>query len=285
MRRSFVFPVGILLLVAAATGWLAIQSPAGQQNKDNKDGVEQQIRDIQSMKEILASIDKQTFLVFDVDNTVIEPKEGNLGSDQWYYYLVRKYKEIDGLSKKEADRKATDVWNTVQGIITVRAVEDITPGIIKEQQKSGTMVLGFTARSPDLADKTVEQLKSVGIDYAMHRLHKTDFDFKLDGDTARYTRGVLFIGDGHDKGRALVQFLKEINFEPKRVVFVDDKPKNVESVAQALKDRGIDHACFRYGAADSKVLQFEADTKNIRLYFGGELTKGTEKASKEPGKN
>ncbi|MCI0458028.1 MAG: DUF2608 domain-containing protein [Gemmataceae bacterium] len=280
MRKRFVLPVVALMLVLLAVAWLVLgRSPSGQPPA-NQGGAGQAIREIMSMKEIVSSIDETTLLVLDVDNTVIEP-EGNLGSDQWWYFLVAKYQQIDKMEEKKAHREAMDLWNKTQWLITVRAVETLTPGIIKQQQQRGVKVMGFTARTPDIAEKTLEQLQSIGVDYSNHPIHAKDFKFQLDGGSARYTKGVLFIGEGNDKGKALVQFLKTIAFNAKRIVFVDDKEKNVESVAAALKANGTEYLCFKYDATYPKVRQFEADTRDIRLFCYGEWTPEAKAALKK----
>ncbi len=276
MGRRYVVPIVVLLVVVVAAGWL--------DPKKGSAGADKQIREISSMKEIVPFLNGDTLLVFDVDNTVLEPAAGNLGSDQWWYYLARKYTAIDGLTEKEADKKAMDLWNKVQWLIEVRAVERITPDIMREQQKLGRKVMGFTARTPSIAAITLEQLKSIGVEYAKYPIHSKEFEFKLAGDTALYTKGMLFIGEGNDKGTALVQFLEEIKLTPKRIVFVDDKVKNVESVAKALAKQRLEFLCFRYAVTDAKVKQFEADTRDIQLFFGGELSNEAKAALKKAGK-
>ena len=66
----------------------------------------------------------------------------------------------------------------------------------------------------------------------------------------------MFQGEGNDKGKTLVQFLKYMNLNPKKIVFIDDRAKNTESVCQALEELGIPHVEFRYGGADKKVQEF-----------------------------
>src|SRR5205085_2431412 len=126
MRRRFIIPVVGLVVVALLIGGWAYWPPVPRPANGTEQGSDDRIREIKNMKEIVASIDDKTLLIFDVDNTLIEP-EGNLGSDQWYDYLVRKYMEIDGLGEKAANEKAEDLWNQSQWIIKVRAVEAETP--------------------------------------------------------------------------------------------------------------------------------------------------------------
>jgi Protein of unknown function (DUF2608) len=217
-----------------------------------------EIREIKSMSEIISSIDDETLLVFDLDNTLIEP-EGNLGSDQWYRYLIRKYVEIDGLSEKDANAKAMKLWNKVQWIIKIKVVENDTPMLIKQQQDPATKIrprkiMGFTARTPGIADKTLQQLESIGVRFqGRSAVHDKDVELRF-ADVAQFKQGVLFVGEMNDKGKSLLQFLRRINYTPKKIVFVDDRLKNVESVKKALATTKITHIEFRYGATSTVQL-------------------------------
>ncbi|MGZ3695326.1 MAG: DUF2608 domain-containing protein, partial [Bdellovibrionota bacterium] len=57
----------------------------------------------------------------------------------------------------------------------------------------------------------------------------------------------------------------------KRVVFVDDKIKNIKNVDTALNEQKMKILAFRYGAADAKVKAFNEDSENLRLFFLGEM--------------
>jgi phosphoserine phosphatase len=222
-------------------------------------------REIHVMKEVVASLDRDTLLVFDVDNTLIEPT-GNLGSDQWFYYLVRRLLAA-GVAKPEAERRVLALWNDVQWLIRVRPVEKETPAIVAQIQRRGIRTLVLTARAPALALRTRLQLASVGL-----RFGGLGADLALAADGAvRYTGGILFVGEGRDKGDHLVQLLRRLRLAPKKIVFVDDKDHNVRSVVHALGRARIPCLALRYAAADDRVRAFESDVADARLYLAGEL--------------
>ena len=95
------------------------------------------------------------------------------------------------------------------------------------------------------------------------------------GPKGLYSRGVFFVGDGPDKGEALLAFLDKIALRPTRVVFVDDKPHHARSVDAVMTAAGIPCVAFRYGAADEKVRAFKevmseaADARSAALLFHG----------------
>jgi FMN phosphatase YigB (HAD superfamily) len=208
------------------------------------------------MAEIRPELSTGTLLVFDIDNTLIEPV-GNIGSDQWYYYIEKAYKR-DGLDQAAAEAKAGEAWSRTLATVKVKPVEDLIPALVREQQKRGLKILALTAREPADAPATFKQLNDAGIDLAGN---------------------VEFVGDGPDKGKALVAYLKKNKLKPSKIVFVDDKPHHAKNVDAALTAAGIPSVSFRYGAADAKVRAFNevmdeaGDKANADLLFNGRLSK------------
>ena len=228
-----------------------------------------EIREIKSMRQIEREVNRETLLVFDLDNTLIEPIQ-SLGSDQWYYYLVRKYKEMDKMSEEKAYQKADEVWNKTQWLVEVESVEKTTPQFIQKLQRKGIKMMGLTARTFDISDVTMKQLKSVGIEFKK-AVYPKNLEFKL-VDTAHYVQGIMYIGEQNDKGKVLVQFLKSIHYQPKKIVFVDDKQKHVTSMERALAELKIKYIGFRYGAADERVQRFNHDVEDMELFCHGTWT-------------
>jgi phosphoserine phosphatase len=236
-------------------------------------------REIRSMAEIEPFIDDGTLLVFDLDNTLIEPV-GNLGSDQWFHFLVRKFTEVDRLDEKEAAARAMKLWNKAQWLVEVKAVEPLTPNLIRRQQDRGIKTMGLTAREPEIAGRTLELLERVGVRLGRSTVH--DAERKAGGGL--FKQGVLFVGEGRDKGDELVKFLREIRYAPAKVLFVDDRLDHVVNVEKACRRAGIDYLVFRYGATDAKVEQFNRDTEDPQLFASGVLSEKAAEAVKRAGK-
>ena len=236
-----------------------------------------EVREIKSMKEILKEVDSQTLLVFDLDNTLMEPLQ-SLGSDQWYYYIIKKYKEVDKLSDQEAYDKADKVWNQTQWLIQVKAVENLTPELIRQLQKKKIKMMGLTARTYDISDITLKQLSSIGI-HLGHSVSSQDMSFQL-VDMAHFKDGIVFQGEHNSKGAVFVEFLKKLNLKPKKVVFVDDKQKHVNSMEKALGEAKIKYIGFRYGSADKRVEKFNKDFEDYDLFCHGQWTSKAEEKRK-----
>ncbi len=234
------------------------------------------VREIKSMAEIVPELTPETLLVLDIDNTLVEPV-GNLGSDQWYYYLVKAIaRDNKDLGADAAEAKAGEVWSATLATVKAKPVEALTPALVREQQKRGLKVMALTARGAEDAAATFRQLKEIGVDLTLTPVRKEGLATELKG---LYSRGVFFVGEGPDKGKTLVAFLKKIGLRPAKIVFADDKPHHAKNVDAALAAAGIPSVSFRYGAADAKVRAFNdvmseaAAAADAELLFHGRLPK------------
>ena len=225
-----------------------------------------EIREISSLHQITPELRAGTLLVLDLDNTLIEP-EGNLGSDQWFYFLVRKFRARDGMSPAEAEHRAMEEWNRVQPSLQIRAVEADAARIIRSAQDRGFATLGLTARTPEIAQTTFAQLRKIGVHLARRTIPAREF--ALPGaHPILFREGVLFVGESNKKGRVLMDFLKRTGAHPARVLFVDDKRRHVKDVDREMRNAGWPCISFRYGAADAKVARFNAETRDLRSFLG-----------------
>jgi hypothetical protein len=180
------------------------------------------------------------FAFFDIDGTLTKIKDGNyLGGDWWAYYEGDKYEAAylqKGYTKAEAFKKGLlafdDCWTLVQNNVGMELVEEgnKAKAVIDElPKKSVPVVVGFTARGTKLADRTKEQLKSFNFNFSY-----TNITFK--GDGFLFKHGIIFVEPGANKGKTLLNFLKKFGQNCLGVIFVDDKVKNVTSVADACND-------------------------------------------------
>lgn len=75
-----------------------------------------EIRESLTMAAVDSLATPGTLVVFDIDNTLIEPTV-TLGSDQWFYWYVAEL-EAAGRTARRAVDEANDVWNRVQSAIS-----------------------------------------------------------------------------------------------------------------------------------------------------------------------
>ena len=182
---------------------------------------------------------------FDVDMTLTVPRH-----PACHYPNLKQHKRIlqallEPLNEVEEDK-----------IITLGAqqpgqmlAEKNTPSTIQKLQHQGIKTIAFTA-------SLTGELVALGIVQSLRfrDLQALDMDFRPAFDTqdfllpkipsynenhAMYHQGVLYANGGRgerNKGAVLVAFLQEIKWKPEQIVMVDDVPKNLTDIVEALDD-------------------------------------------------
>lgn len=236
---------------------------------------------IESLNQIASAESTQAIYFIDLDDTLFDFPY-MLGSKAWRKYMTSATKD-----------DLTENWHDLFSLFIVRnhpleTVETVTKHFILNLQATGNVVFGLTARERerwydtpmDGIDRlTVSQLESVGINFNDECLVKA---YPWLTNSPEYYEGVFF-ADLEPKGDYLLKLFKDAPELPKKVIFIDDKLSQVESVAAALSQLGIDHECYWYVATDEKACKFDPLIANIQLYYfwmsGGERIISDEEAA------
>jgi FMN phosphatase YigB (HAD superfamily) len=207
-----------------------------------------------SIETVLEYTNKDTLVIYDIDNTIA--KENNTtewGSDQWLYAHVQNF--IDhGLQPQKAWDLALPIYFEAQHSDRF-ALEFVTPNtfnVVKESQKKADKVIVLTARSYPLVQLTLSFLDNLGLNFLDNGFNE---EFVFDKVPGKYTKGVFFCGAGN-KGESLIELFKRINYWPKRVVFIDDKMKNVCAIENSLKEYDIEFIGMHYTYLEQSVKDF-----------------------------
>ncbi len=210
--------------------------------------VSAEIIETNRFRDIFDWIEKDTLVVIDIDNTLIEPVQ-QLGSDQWFEYRRKMYRE-QGCAHREAIEKALPEWMAVQSMSKMKLCEEDAKEVVNELQKGGNPVICLTTRGLGLADRTVHQLIDLGVDMREGSPTQEELYF-FNERGILFREGTLFTADTH-KGEALMLLLDHLKLEPKKVLFINDKENHITPVEQSCNERGIDIIGLRYGVCDSK---------------------------------
>lgn len=216
-----------------------------------------QIVEIKKISET-KDLDACQLIIFDLDNTILEPVQ-LLGSDQWFYHTLRQY-EREGMDSKDALEKVFVQWYEIQAITKVKLVENKTKDLIESLQSKKIKLMGLTSRNPDFALASIKQLNSLEIDLGKTAPYKKDLFFE---NGMVFRKGILF-SQGKNKGKALKCFFSKIGFFPKSAVFIDDKLKHVAEVEDFCKTYKIRFIGYRYGYLDDKIKNFNYEIPNIQ---------------------
>ena len=221
--------------------------------------------EIKKMTEILDTVTEDSIVIFDLDNTIMEASQ-TLGSDQWFDHRIGQLKN-QGLAVEAAVEQSVSEWVEINRKGKVNLVEKSTPGIVRSLQDSGIPTMGLTARPTVFVDRSLEQLRELGVPLYRHTVTDETIDIAGPKENAHFEEGLMSVG-GNNKGTILVQFLNKLELNPGRVLFVDDKVKNTKNVEEAMQATAFPYFGFRYGAADAKVKAFDAKLADFEFgYF------------------
>jgi hypothetical protein len=216
------------------------------------------IIEMKHMREVSKYVDKNTLLIFDLDNTLIELPQ-HLGSEEWFYNTFQDYKKKK-MSEEEALQNTLLKFFAVQHLSQVRIVEENSDKIIQDLQKKNFSIIGLTTRHMELSLCTAFQLESLNInllktspsDKEVFFNNPRSVLFKNGLGSVLFKNGILFTS-GTDKGKALFTLLEKINYHPKKIVFVNDKLSHLKEVEIACENNKISFVGVRYSFLDDKI--------------------------------
>ncbi len=226
-----------------------------------------EIIEVMHMDQLTTVLKPNALVIFDIDNTLIEPVQA-LGSDQWFHHRIAHW--IDrGLEQDEALEKALADWMSVQNITKVQLVEPNIDRIVRHLQEQGFSVMGLTTRGLGMSTRTNQQLASVGIDLSRTAPTQDDLFF-MNGRGVLFRGGTLFTANTH-KGKALFTFLDTLGIQPKMIIFINDKRSHIIPIAEWAEKRKIPFIGLRYGAADEKVKNLDAEVVDLQFEHFGQI--------------
>ena len=195
-----------------------------------------------------------SLVLFDVDDTLITPSDAVLRSCG-YQLRVR-------LTKKYLDNPQPPLYRKypngfLSSLVMLQSkpilVERESIPIIKKLQRRGVCTLAITACSTgkfaaieSLTDWRIGQVKALGIDFSSALPQYPVLDFfqaEREGGKPLFKSGILF-SSLYPKGEVLKQFLDTIGWIPGKVVLVDDRQDFLQSVANAMEEKGIPFTGF-----------------------------------------
>ncbi len=216
------------------------------------------------MAHVLDYVSEGTLVVFDLDNTLIETSQ-HLGSDEWFSHRL-KHLLTKGHNIDEALRMVMPHYVAIQKKTSVRYVDPAIPQILHKMHQPGVQLIALTKRDPELAERTLEQLASLHIDFSATSEISGSILFP-DHHNSIYRNGIIFVAQQEEKGPVFKAFLSNIDTLPKQIILIDDKMAHIQSVATALESLHIPFIGVRYGGADQKVSGFDPQIADIQWEY------------------
>lgn len=213
-----------------------------------------------SMEEIFPHVDETTWVLFDIDNTLIESAI-HAGRAEWFDHEVKQLMLAKGIDRYTADKLLFPNWDAFMEICPIQTPEVETAAWVKViQQKSGAS-LALTARHPLISKLTLRQLSELEIDFANH----APLGVVLDTEhPTHWEQGVLFASMKNPKGTLFRQFVEKSSVKPRKIVFVDDAKHHLELMEREFMESGIEYVGFHYTKSLERPFDAEIASKEYR---------------------
>lgn len=211
--------------------------------------------DLISFEEEIERIDNETLVIFDVDRTLIIPKDHILRVNDGE--LIREYaKDMMKKALSLAVKNQNDYFfSLVLQQMEFELVNEKFPSLIQQLNQKGVKTIALTAMPTgewgcisNVEDWRVQSLRKFGIDFSSAFPEHTHLTFKVGKKMTQspsFKDGILFSASA-TKGETLSAFLKKIHWTPKKIIFLDDRMKYLQSVENAAKALEMDYLGIHY---------------------------------------
>ncbi len=217
------------------------------------------IIETESFEEILEHLTPDTAIFCDLDNTLLESCQ-HFGTVQWFEHYEKKLLD-EGKSPIETERFLQLLWNELLPKMSVRLLDDTVPNLLRDLQMRGHLVLGLTARYPMDAEYTHLQLQRLGIQFDQRY---SDHDMDLE-HPAIFHKGIIYASSFNRKSAALLALLKQIDYYPPNLIFIDDKMSHVQDLELFVPPFNINYVGVRYGKADKRVKEYDPQIAQMQM--------------------
>lgn len=239
-----------------------------------------EIQECASMREILQERSPNTLFIFDIDNTILRPSQA-IGSDEWVEHSIKK-KRLEGAGDADIERDVFDVLVAIYMLTRVRLVEKDTPLVINTLQKENYPLIVLTSRPNHVAIATAHQLKTLDIDIKKSAPIKTKIFLQILPKPIVFEDGIIYTWT-QCKGKALLQFLKNLPLLPKKIVVIDDKQHHLEDIEKELFREYANTISFkglRYSGADAIVKGYDENiaSKELEIFMNSLISDEEAKA-------
>ena len=245
-----------------------------------------QTDDLQVIKREIFASPKDTLVVFDTDLVLISP------SDEAFILSVTDE------GQNELDKTYNDLWarlsphdvEELQSIVMStkpwRPVTPDTPQIFNEIKNKGYKLLGLTSGGTgafgnmrSMEKWMVKSLKDVDIVFDKNFINAKpgSLDQYIPSINKHYAKarhvcfpaaedGIVFTCMA-SKGEVLEAYIQFANIKPKKIIFIDDRLKHVETVAAFCKKFNIEYIGYEYTAIKEQAKHLKLNPRRLSLQY------------------
>jgi hypothetical protein len=219
-----------------------------------------EIRTVDSLKPIeeeLSVSGKETLVLLDIGHTLMEHNDAVMDprNDDWKRAWFQKNYPVPRRDSRIATARAVE-----SAIENWHLVDKRWPEVIVNAQAKGMKVVALTKVivDPSLQGLRNKNLKNLGV------FLKDDLNGLPSGQTYLYADGVIET-EAPLKGPILKEIFPRLAERPAKIVFVDDRIEQAQSIEAACKEAGIPCIAFHYTAYQKVVREFDEAVAEFQL--------------------
>lgn len=225
---------------------------------------------IHEIESKIQNADENTLVVFDVDRTLIQMGDQILhGGKKGFKNELKKYAAYNALSKEEQDILLSIMLLKTSHNLIEQTSLDYINDLKKRNIKTiacTTLETGKFGLIDNIENWRVETMNAAGLDfseafsdYPLIRFESEDNVF-----TPIFIEGVLITGK-KPKGEMLKQFLEHINWQPSKIIMIDDQLSYLESGVTAFAGTPTEFDGFLYTYVEKMLENEERNEEMIAL--------------------
>lgn len=212
---------------------------------------------VQPIEQEFAASGSKTLILVDIGQTLAKHKDPifNSKNEGWKRSWIQSQKP--GISRSEIIQALRIVEGDTQNW---ELVEESWPKLIAQAQKNGAKVIAFTKTYLDSSLKgfCIDNLKKLGLPFqdALRELPS--------GKTYEYDNGVIKT-EANLKGPVLKEIVANLKEKPEKIIFIDDRIEQVESVEKACKEMNIPCLAYHYTASEKAIPTLDEKVADYQL--------------------
>jgi len=252
-----------------------------------------QTDDLQLIKREIFSSPKDTLVVFDIDFVLATPSDEIFilsVTDDGQELLAKIY---DDLWPRLPIHDAEDIESILMLTQPWRSVTNDTAMIFNQIKAKGYKVLGLTAIGTGAFGKIrsmekwrVDELKNIGMTFDKYFVDAKpgSLDVYIQRASEYYAKskracfpaaanGIIFTCM-IPKGETLDAYLQFANIKPNKIIFIDDRLNNLETVSEYCKKSNIQYMGYEYTSIKEQAKHLKMNVRRVKLQYKVlELTK------------
>lgn len=255
--RKFIFIISAFCSILQGINALIIEAP-----------------NLISFERAIQELDQQSFVLFDVDETLITPKDLILkpcARSAWNECAKETLENCD-LVAEGKDRNEYFLGQVLSKI-EYELVDPKVINMIYHLQQRNIKTIAFTKMRigsygaiSSMEDWRIQHLKQHQIDFssAFPDFRELNVENLETGERALFKQGLL-CANKQNKGPVLMAFLKKINWRPLKILFIDNRLDYLKSVETALEGTNIEFIGFHYTDVERRPCIINEDLAKIQL--------------------